>query len=89
MAVECWSENVRELKQEGLDMTIQEAIRERHSVRRFTENPIGEQKVSALRGLIDEANRESGLHIQLVLNESESFNTLLPITAGLRTQSIT
>lgn len=57
-------------------MTIQEAIRERHSVRRFTEKPIGEQKVSALRGLIDEANRESGLHIQLVLNEPESFNTL-------------
>ena len=57
-------------------MTIQEAIRERHSVRRFTENPIGEQEVSVLRGLIDEANRESGLHIQLVLNEPESFNTL-------------
>lgn len=76
MPVECWSENVRELQEGVSGMTIQEAIRERHSVRRFTEKPIGEQEVSELRGLIDDANRESGLHIQLVLNEPESFNTL-------------
>ena len=53
MPVECWSENVQELQEGVSGMTIQEAIRERHSVRRFTEKPIGEQEVSALRGLID------------------------------------
>ena len=58
-------------------MTIQEAIRQRHSVRRFKPEPIGAQEVSVLRGLIEDANRESGLHMQLVLNDPESFNTLL------------
>ncbi len=58
-------------------MTIQEAIRERHSVRRFTEDPIGPWEVSELNRLIDGANRESGLRMQLVLDDPESFNTLL------------
>ena len=60
-------------------MTIQEAIRERHSVRRFTQDPIGPQEVSTLRSLIEAANKESGLHMQLILNDPESFNTLLAL----------
>ena len=58
-------------------MTIQEAIRERHSVRRFTRDTIGQREVSELNRLIDEVNRESGLHMQLILDDPESFNTLL------------
>ena len=58
-------------------MTIQEAIRERHSVRRFTQEPIGPWEVSELNRLIDEVNRESGLHMQLILDDPESFSTLL------------
>ena len=58
-------------------MTIQEAIRERHSVRRFTPEPIRPDDVTKLGRLIDETNRESGLHMQLILDDPESFNTLL------------
>lgn len=54
-------------------MTLQEAIRARHSVRQYLEKPIEEEKINALRNLIDECNREGGLHLQLVTNEPKAF----------------
>ena len=56
-------------------MTIQEAIKARHSVRKYTGQPIEADKVSALRAELDKANAESGLNIQLVLEEPKSFSS--------------
>lgn len=56
-------------------MELIEAIKERHSVRRYLDRPIEADKVAAIRQYIDECNRESGLHIQLVLNEPLAFST--------------
>ncbi|MBQ8080275.1 MAG: nitroreductase [Clostridia bacterium] len=59
-------------------MDMVEAIRQRHSVRRFTDRPLDETAVRALQEEIDACNRESGLRIQLVLNEPEAFQANKP-----------
>ncbi len=56
-------------------MTQMEAIRDRHSVRRYKDIPIADELVTALNQEIEQINKESGLHIQLVLNEPKAFNT--------------
>ena len=56
-------------------MTIQEAIKARHSVRKYTDKPIETTKVATLRADIERANAESGLNIQLVLDEPKAFST--------------
>ncbi len=54
-------------------MTLQEAIVARHSVRQYIEKPIEAEKIQQLQTLIDECNREGGLHIQLVTEEPNAF----------------
>ena len=56
-------------------MTLQEAIKARHSVRKYTDKPIETEKVATLRADIERANAESGLNIQLVLDEPKAFST--------------
>ena len=56
-------------------MTIQEAIQARHTVRKYTDKPIETAKVATLRAEIERLNPESGLNIQLVLDEPRSFST--------------
>ena len=63
-------------------MELMEAIRLRHSVRKYKEQPIEPNKVAALRGAIERCNDESGLNIQLVLNEPKAFNGLFISTYG-------
>ena len=55
-------------------MTLMDAIRERHSVRSYTNQPIATPVVTKMKTLIAECNRESGLTIQLVLEEPDAFN---------------
>ena len=54
-------------------MTLQEAIVARHSVRQYKNQAIEADKVEQLRAAIDEANRTTGLHLQLVTDEPEAF----------------
>ena len=54
-------------------MTLQEAIVARHSVRQYIEKPIEAGIVELLKEEIATCNRESGLHIQLVLDEPRAF----------------
>ena len=56
-------------------MTIQEAIRVRHSVRKYTGQSIEPAKVDVLRSELEKANAESGLNMQLVLEEPKSFSS--------------
>ncbi len=55
-------------------MTIAEAMEARHSVRQYTDQPLAAEAVSELKREIDRCNRESGLHIQLVINEPRAFD---------------
>ena len=54
-------------------MDLWEAMEARHSVRRYTNENIEGGTARQLRGVIAEANRESGLSIQLFLNEPAAF----------------
>ena len=54
-----------------------QAMKERHSVRSYLEKPIDPQSVQLLRAFIDNCNRESGLHMQLVLNKPNAFSGLM------------
>ena len=56
-------------------MTIQDAIRQRHSVRSYSDRPVEKEKLKALQALVDEYNQQSGLHIQLVTNDPTAFDS--------------
>ena len=56
-------------------MELIEAIRARHSVRTYTDMPIEAEKVAVLKDAIVRINAQSGLNIQLVLEEPRSFSS--------------
>lgn len=56
------------------DMTDLEAIRARHSVRNYYEKPLSDEDAAALRDVVDDAARQSGLNIQLLQNNPEAFD---------------
>ena len=58
-------------------MDLKEAIKQRHSVRRYTSQPLADEAKKALREEMEQCNRESGLHIQLVTDEPEAFSSFL------------
>lgn len=58
-------------------MTVQEAMKARHSVRQYEQRPLAPETVTALQAEVDACNQESGLHIQLVTGEAEAFQGLL------------
>ena len=55
-------------------MTLLEAIRARHSVRKYKDEPIPEEVLAVLRNKVWEINRQAGLHIQLVTGEPKAFS---------------
>ena len=59
------------------NMTLQEAIEARHSVRAFKEKPLAEDVVKVLEEQIAILNDEGQLHIQLILNEPKAFQGTL------------
>lgn len=52
-------------------------MRQRHSVRSYLEKEIEEEKIAVLEKTIEECNKESGLHIQLVKNEAKAFDSTM------------
>jgi len=56
-----------------LNMTILEAVKARHSVRKYTDLPVEPEKIAALQGCIATCNEEGRLHIQLVTDEAKAF----------------
>ena len=56
-------------------MDILEAIRARHSVRKYVERPIGAAEADRLKAAVERINAESGLDVQLVLEEPRSFSS--------------
>ena len=54
-------------------MTLEEAIKARHSVRAYKAQPLAEDIANVLEKEIEEQNRQGHLHIQLVKNEPKAF----------------
>lgn len=54
-------------------MDFMDAIKERHSVRSYNEKAIDGDVKTELLSYIEQCNRESGLHMQLVMNEPRAF----------------
>ncbi len=65
-------------------MDLFEAMEHRHAVRSYEDRPIAPEAREALLACIAQCNRESGLHIQLVLDIKNSlWSAPMPITSGL------
>lgn len=58
-------------------MKLLEAIQKRHSVRSYEERAIEKETGEALAAFIHQCNQESGLHMQLVLNEPKAFSGIM------------
>lgn len=58
-------------------MTTAEAIRERHSVRQYRDEPLRDADAARLQAEIDACNAQSRLHIQLVRKEPKAFSGAL------------
>lgn len=58
-------------------MTMQEAMRARHTVRRYTDRPIPGELQEALGQRIREHNEALGLTMNLVTDNTEAFGPLL------------
>lgn len=54
-------------------MDMQEAMKVRHAVRAYTDQPVEAEKLEALRQEIARCNAAGGLHIQLVTGEPKAF----------------
>ena len=60
---------------EKRDASLLEAIKARHSVRKYVDKPIEAEIVASLRAALERQNAESRLNIQLVLEEPKCFST--------------
>ncbi|MGL5436105.1 MAG: nitroreductase family protein [Lachnospiraceae bacterium] len=58
-------------------MTLSEAIEARHSVRRYTNQKIEGETLTRLQETISACNKDSGMHIQLCLNEPYAFSGMM------------
>lgn len=55
-------------------MELMEAIKNRHSVRQYTDKPIPDDIIKTLEAEIASCNEKGNLHIQLVKNEPKAFS---------------
>ncbi|MBE6041184.1 MAG: nitroreductase [Clostridiales bacterium] len=55
-------------------MTVDELVRNRHSVRKYLDKPIPEDIRDQLNETAESINGKSGLHIQIIYDEPECFN---------------
>ena len=58
-------------------MNIRDAIRARHSVRQYKQEPIVSELREQLNALIGETNEESGLNIQIIYDEPKCLDSVL------------
>ena len=65
-------------------MVYESEMKERHSVRSYTDRRIEGEVLSRLQDKIDSVNRESGLKVKLVLDEPSSFGRLMTKMTGFR-----
>lgn len=56
-------------------MDLKEAIKQRHSVRQYLDQPLAIEDIKVLKEKIQECNQKSGLHIQFITNEPKAFQS--------------
>lgn len=56
-------------------MNLEQAMHQRHSVRSYKQTPMKKDTIEQLLKIIDECNKESGLHIQLITDEPKAFHS--------------
>ena len=54
-----------------------ELMKERHSVRQYTDKKIEKEKREVLNALIAKINQKAGLHIQIIYDEPKCFNSMM------------
>ena len=60
------------------------ALELRHSVRSYTDQPLSGDVLATLQKLVKQANKDGGLHIQLVLDRPKAFRGLLAKIGGFK-----
>lgn len=58
-------------------MEILEIMKQRHSVRQYTPAPIEAEKRTELNALTAQINKETGLHIQIIYDEPNCFDSFM------------
>lgn len=58
-------------------MEIFELMKQRHSVRQYTDSAIEQEKRKVLNELTEEINKEQGLNIQIFYDEPNCFNSIM------------
>ena len=58
-------------------MELLDLMKQRHSVRQYTDRPIEAEKRTVLNDMIAEINRNANLHIQIFYEEPKCFNSIL------------
>ena len=64
-------------------MTEMEAVRSRHSVRKYQDKRIEKEQIDCLEKKIEELNKEGNIHLQFIENSASTFNKLFNKSAGL------
>lgn len=64
-------------------MTQIEAIKSRHSVRKYTDKRIEQEKIDLINGKIQELNAVGDLHLQFIEDAGNTYNKLVNRVAGL------
>lgn len=67
-------EIVLNLQEKQIVMDLIDAIKIRHSVRSYTDEPVSAADLEELRQLADKLNRESGLKMQVVSGDTKAFS---------------
>ena len=58
-------------------MELLDLMKQRHSVRQYTDRPIEAEKRTVLNDMIAEINRNANLHIQIFYEEPKCFNSIM------------
>ncbi len=58
-------------------MEMLELMKERHSVRQYTDKKIEKEKRETLNALINQINQKEGLHIQIFYDEPKCFDSMI------------
>jgi hypothetical protein len=60
-------------------MTLEEAMRARHMVRKYTDKPLPEDIVAQLNQRIEENNRKHHTDIRLMLNDTNAYQGIVKL----------
>lgn len=58
-------------------MEIPKNMKQRHSVRQYTQIPIEPEKRSVLNNLVNGINQQTGLHIQIIYDDPQCFDSFM------------